>query len=323
VEEGRVDEIRRCIGCLHCIKSFTENAGMNLVAGRPGECALNPEVGHEAEWKLPEDGNGRSAVVIGAGPSGLKAAEVLARRGFAVSVFEKDERAGGQVITASTCLHKGKLYWCVEDLLASLKALGVEVKTGVNLSAEEIAAMNPHAVVIATGGTAVVPRSIPGTDLPTVCTAPDIIMGREHIENSDVVVVGSGMTGLETTEILNEAGNRVTVVEMADEIAPGTWFQLIDDEMSRIEPFGTKFMTGKRLMKIEESQVILEDTQTSELTRVKADRVVLSMGVRPVDALYRSLKARNVNVYKVGDAVSSGTIADAVHSGYDVAVSIR
>jgi len=323
VEENRVHEIRRCIGCLHCIKSFTENAGMNVSAGLPGECALNPEVGHEAEWKLSEDGNGRKVVVIGAGAAGLKAAEVMAKRGFDVCVYEKDEKAGGQVITASTCLHKAKLYWCIEDLLASLGTLGVEVKTSTEVSAEEIVAMNPYAVIVATGGTPVVPGSIPGSKLPMVCTAPDIIMGRKHIENSDVVVVGSGMTGLETTEILNEAGNRVTVVEMADEIAPGTWFQLIDDEMSRIEPFGTVFMPGKRLMKIEDSQVILEDTQTSELTRVKADRVVLSMGVRPVDALYRSLKAQNVNVYKVGDAVSSGTIADAVHSAYDVAVNIH
>lgn len=42
------------------------------------------------------------------------------------------------------------------------------------------------------------------------------------------------MTGLETTEILNENGNQVTVVEMAPEIAPGTWLQIVDDEMNRI-----------------------------------------------------------------------------------------
>jgi len=194
---------------------------------------------------------------------------------------------------------------------------------GQEATVENIAALKPHAVILATGGEAVVPRSIKGSTLPNVCVAPDIIMGRKKIENKNVVVVGSGMTGLETTEILNEAGNRVTVIEMADEIAPGTWFQLKDDEMSRIEPYGTAFMPGKRLMKIEDNQVIVEDTKTSKLTYIPADEVVLSMGVRPVVNLYAGLKEKDIPVFKVGDAVSSGTISDAVHSAYDTVNKIH
>lgn len=323
VEEGRTDEIRRCIGCLHCIESFTENAGVNIGAGLPGECALNPEVGHEAESVLIQDGAGRAVVVVGAGPAGLKAAETLAKRGFKVTVLEKGEKAGGQVITASSCHLKGKLYWCVDDLMASVNKLGVEVKLNSEATAETIAALNPYAVIVATGGTAVVPRSIGGTDLPNVCTAPDIIMGRKEISGKRVVVVGSGMTGLETTEFLNASGCKVTVVEMAKEIAPGTWFQLKDDELSRIEPFGTEFVTGKRLMKIESDHVVLEDVRTKELSQIEADEVVLSMGVRPVNELYKQLKDAGMNVYAVGDATSSGTIAHAVHSAYDTAVAIH
>ncbi len=323
VESGHINEIRRCIGCLHCIKSFTENAGVNIGAGQPGECALNPEVGHESEQKLSLNGDGRTVIVVGAGPAGLKAAETMARRGFKVTVLEKEQEAGGQVITASTCNLKEKLYWCIEDLMASVKKLGVKVKLNTEATPELIASFKPYAVIIASGGQAVIPRSIRGSDLPTVCVAPDIIMKRKHISEKNVVVVGSGMTGLETTEILNECGNKVTVVEMADEVAPGTWFQLVDDEMSRIEPYGTVFLTGKRLMKIEPGHVVLEDVNTSELSTVDADEVVLSIGVRPVDELYRKLKTDCMNVYKVGDAVSSGTIAHAVHSAFDIAVKIN
>ena len=62
-------------------------------------------------------------------------------------------------------------------------------------------------------------------------------MGEKKISGKIVAVIGSGMTGLETTEILNESGNHVVVVEMAEEIAPGTWFQLKDDEPdSEIRP---------------------------------------------------------------------------------------
>lgn len=323
VEEGRPEEIRRCIGCLHCIESFTNNAGLNIAAGLPGECALNPEVGHEREWTLSRDGNGRRVIVIGAGPAGLKAAETMARRGFAVTVLEKAESAGGQVITASTCNLKDKLYWSVEDLLVSVRKLGVEVRFGVEADAENIAKEAPYAVIVATGGTPVVPRSIKGSDMAHVCTAPDIIMGRKVIEKRNVIVVGSGMTGLETTEKLNERGNRVTVIEMAEQVAPGTWFQLVDDEMSRIKPYGTTFLTGKRLVEIQQNGVVIEDIRTKENSFIKADDVVLSMGVRPVNGLCDALRAKNVRVYAVGDAVKSGTISNAVHSAYDTAVSIH
>jgi 2,4-dienoyl-CoA reductase-like NADH-dependent reductase (Old Yellow Enzyme family)/thioredoxin reductase len=323
VEEGRTDDIRRCIGCLHCIESFTNNAGLNIGAGLPGECALNPEVGHESEQLLETDGAGRHIVVIGAGPAGLKAAEVMAKRGYKVTLFEKDEKPGGQVITASNCLHKDKLYWCIEDLLVSVKKLGVDVQLGQDATVENIVSMNPFAVILATGGEAIIPKSIKGITLPNVCVAPDIIMGRKKIENKNVVVVGSGMTGLETTEILNEAGNKVTVIDMADEIAPDTWFQLRDDEMSRIEPYGTVFMLGKKLMKIEENQVIVEDTKTSQLMNILADEVVLSIGVKPVVSLYAGLKEKDIAVYKVGDAISGGMISDAVHSAYETARKIH
>ena len=254
---------------------------------------------------------------------GCMPVEVMARRGFAVTVFEKEEKAGGQVKTASTCLLKGKLYWSIEDLMANVEKLGVEVKLGTEATEKAIAKLKPYAVVIATGGVPVRPRSIKGIDLPNVCTAPEIIMGEKKISGKIVAVIGSGMTGLETTEILNESGNHVVVVEMAEEIAPGTWFQLKDDELSRIQKYDTEFMPGKRLMKITEDSVILEDVRTSMLTTVTVDEVVLSLGVRPVNALAKALENQYPYVVTVGDACKSGRIADAVHSAYDAVMRIK
>ena len=324
VEEGRPDEICRCIGCLHCIESFTNNAGVNISAGLPGKCALNPAVGFERETAaLPRDGAGREVIVVGAGPAGLKAAEQLARRGFRVTVLEKADVPGGQVNTASSCLHKDKLHWSVEDLMTSVKKLGVDVQFGTEATADSIAEKATYAVIVATGGTAAVPKAIRGSDLPHVCTAPDIILGRKQPTDQDVIVAGSGMTGLETVEVLNANGNRVTVIEMADTIAPGTWFQLVDDEMSRIQGHGTKMYIGKRLMKILPDRVIVEDVKTAELQEIKADQVVLSLGVRPENGLYQQLKTRIPRVYLVGDAAGSGTISDAVHSAWDPAKEIH
>ncbi|MDD5903336.1 MAG: NAD(P)/FAD-dependent oxidoreductase [Oscillospiraceae bacterium] len=319
-EEGRSNEIRRCIGCLNCIRSFMTNAWV----GKAGECALNMSMGREEEYfNMPQDGEGRHIIVIGAGPAGLTAAHTLLHRGFKVTVIEKDEKPGGQVITASTCHLKGKLYWAIEDLMTNVTKLGGEVKLGCDMTAEQIAEMKPYAVVVATGGTPIRPKSIPGIDLDTVVLAPEIIMGEKKIENKKVVVVGSGITGLEVTEFLNDAGCEVTVIEMAPEVAPGAWFQLVDDEMERIKPFGTKFMTGTKLVGIEPGKVLVEDVKTGAKSALEADNVVLSLGVRPVNDMVTKLVGCGIHkVVTVGDAKKSGTIADATHSAYNTVMKI-
>ena len=320
IEEGRPEEIRRCIGCLHCISSFMTNAKV----GKSGECALNPGVGRESEYEHPaQDGYGRKIVVIGAGIAGLAAAETMARRGFSVTVLEKNGEPGGQIQTAAACNLKAKLFWCIEDRLASLKRLGVELKWNTEATVDGIRELRPYAVIVATGAKPVRPRSIPGTDLPNVFTPPEIIHREKVLVNQKIVVVGSGMTGLETAEILNETGNTVTVIEMADEIAPGTWFQLVDDEMERLEPYGTRFQTRYKLLEIRPGEVVAEDLEMNKIRHIPADSVVLSLGVRPESALADTLHKSFPRVFTVGDAVSSGTIADAVKSAYETCKTIR
>ena len=319
-EEGHPEDIQRCIGCLNCIRSFMTNAG----EGKPGECALNMSIANERfYYDMPKDGGGRKVIVIGAGPSGLTAAKTMAMRGFDVELYEKAEKAGGQVIAASSGSHKERLYWAIEDLLTAAKKEGAKVFLGTELTAEEIIEKRPFAVICATGGVPLRPRSIPGTDRDDVIAAPDLLLGNAEIKDSRVIVIGSGMTGLETTEFLNEQGNEVTVVEMADEIAPGAWFQLVDDEMERIKPYGTKFMTGTKLCSIEDGGAVVEDKASGEQQKLEADYVVLAMGVRPDTSLADRLRELGFeNVYCTGDAERSGTIAHACHSAYDTAMEI-
>jgi len=320
-EEGRENEIRRCIGCLNCIRSFMTNA----TVGDNGECALNVSVAREKEYfNMPKDGEGKKVIVIGAGPAGLTAAQTLAMRGFDVTVYEKDEKPGGQVITASTCNLKDKLYWSIEDLMTNAAKAGAEIKLGVEATAKDVAAAEPYAVIVATGANPIRPGSIPGLDRENVCVAPEIIMKEKTISDKNVIVVGSGMTGLETAEILNECGNKVTIIEMAGEIAPGTWFQLVDDELERLNKYDTKILLNTKLVGVEEGQILIEDAKTGAKSALKADNVVLSLGVRPDNGLAKKLQELGVkNVYTVGDADKSGTIADACHSAYDTVMTIK
>ena len=318
---GHPEEIRRCIGCLNCIRSFMTNAGV----GKPGECALNMSVAREkAYFSMPRDGEGRRIVVIGAGPAGLTAAQTLAMRGFDVTVYEKDAMPGGQVLTAAACHLKDKLYWCIEDLMTAAKKAGAKIELGVELSAKEIADMDPWGVVVATGGEPLRPRSIEGVGGENVFTAPQIIHREKVLRDADVVVADSGMTGLETAEILCETGNRVMVIEMAPELAPGTWFQLVDDELERLGKTDTKFETGTKLLAVDREGVTVQDVKTGQRRRIPAQYLVLSLGVKPAGELARQLDKLSVRrIWRVGDAVKSGTIADACHSAFDTVMAIK
>lgn len=319
-KDGHPEQIHRCIGCLHCMKSFIFNASFK---GTPGECALNPTVGIERRWnEMKPDREGKTGIVIGAGPAGLIAAITLKKRGYAVTVYEKEMAAGGQVNIAAAGPHKDKLHWAVEDLLTECRLQGIEIVTGEEMTADKIAALKPDAVIIATGAIPVRPKSIKGIDSENVVTAPDVLLGKVKIENKKVAVIGSGLTGLETTEKLNLDGNTVTVIEMADAIAGSAWFQFVDDSLSRIKPYGTEFMLSTKLEEIDKNAVVVSSSKGRKTQIIPTDYVVLAMGVRPVNALEKELKDRGINAACVGDAQKGGTIGNATQSAFHTAMSI-
>jgi 2,4-dienoyl-CoA reductase-like NADH-dependent reductase (Old Yellow Enzyme family)/thioredoxin reductase len=313
--EGREDEITRCISCLWCMESASKNGLRN----KGFECTVNPRLGREKETAKPRcDGNGRVVAVVGAGPAGLTAARVLADRGFKPVVFESAAVTGGQLNLGDKPPGKDKIDWCKEDLESAAVRSGVEMRFNTEPSARDLEALSPCAVIVATGAQPVVP-GIPGADRDNVCTVERVLDGSVRPQGKRVAVIGSGMTGLETAELLAGLGNDLIVVEMMKEIAPGAFAQNRDDVLYRLEPRRPEFITSHRLVEIGEGSITLEHVKTKARVCREVDQVVLSVGVKSDDHLAGGFKGRFPRVVTVGDAREVGRIYDAVTGGFDAA----
>ena len=312
---GRTADIRKCISCLHCMESLSKT--------NHTECAVNARSHHELEYgPLKENGNGRKVVVVGAGPSGMEACRVLALRGFKPVLFEQSETLGGQLNLASAPPYKEKLLWLIDYYAQQFRLLNVDVRFNTKATAEIIAKEAPEAVFLATGSVPIVPRSIPGIDGEHVYTTTDIISGKVTLFGKQVVVIGAGMTGLETAEMLGIQGNMVSVVEMLDEIGSGIYIQNLMDVIGRLQSQHARFFPSHKLLKIEADGIIVENQQTGDVKQMTADAVVLSLGIKADTSIHEEVLSAYPNAVLIGDAGKAGRIASAVHSGYKAASSL-
>lgn len=316
VKSGNENLIKRCVCCLYCFESMMKGAYKYT----HGNCSVNPFVGRE-NVSLKQNGNGRKVLIIGAGCAGLTAAELLSKRGFDVTVLEKESKQGGQLNLASKPPHKEKINWVCEDLLSNAINSGAKVLFDIKADKNIIASYSPEIVITATGGNAIHPKSFNGDNVVTVT---QVLNGSIDISNKKVAVIGSGMTGLETSELLVSKGNKVTVVEMADKIAPGAWFQQLDDALPVLEKAGTEFLTSHKLLSVSSSGIELENLKEKKAVAIKVDLVVLSLGVRSDNSLYNDIKnSDSYKVYNIGDSNKIGRIANATESAYQLVMNIE
>lgn len=314
-EQGRANEIRRCISCLHCMQQLVETGH--------SECAINPKSHHEAEYGvLKVTGDNQPVVVVGGGPAGMEAARILALRGYKPILFEKANRLGGQLLLADKPPHKGKIDWLISYYEERLKVLNVDVRLNTEATAELIAAENPIAVFLATGSVPSRPASIVGIDGDNVCIAPDVLTGKVDIRGKQVVVVGDGLTGIETAETLGLQENVVSVVGRNSEIGERIYVQNRQGVLDSLIVQHARFFPRRELVSISADGITVKNTATDDLLFMPTDVVVLSLGVRP------NLKRRDEFIEAfpdaiiLGDAIRGGRIADAVHTAYDAVTAL-
>ncbi len=319
VQEGRESELKRCINCLRCFETLM---GLNA-QGLPLECAVNPVTCNEARYgDIEPDTAGHKVVVVGGGPGGMSAAETLAKRGVKVTLIDRQETLGGTVNLAKKPPLKERMEWIADYYRDSFARLGVDVQLGREATADDIAALEPDAVVLATGSVSVIPKSVPGVEGPNVYTIEEVLTNKKDLSGKSVAMVGAGLTGLETGEYLGARGCKVTFVDMLKAAGTNAYKNNVLDIMSRLGKMDVAWELGQALKEITPDGIIIENVDTGEEKKIDAEAVVLSLGYRPDQSLKAALEEKGLKVELVGSAIKDGTIAPATRTGYETGASL-
>lgn len=316
VQEGREQELCKCINCLRCFESLNAyNA-----AGLPAECALNPRMAREKKYgPLPYDPQHHSVVVVGGGPSGMMAAKTLAERGCKVTLLDRGEALGGTVNQAKTPPLKERMEWVTDYYRAAFARLGVDVRLNTEVTADMVCGLKPDAVIVGTGSKPVLPATIPGITGGNVYTVEQVLSGKVDLSGKHVALIGAGITGIETAEYLASCKASVTVVDLLEKIAPNANRTNVLDVCGRLKQYGAAFLLGHALQEIKANEIVLEKQADKSVVSVPVDAVVMSLGYKPDTTLAEELEAKGLQVIAVGSAVQDGTIAPATRTGYEAA----
>ncbi len=329
--EGRLDDIRACIGCNQaCIGHFHANY--------PISCVQFPEAGREREFpRHGEPGRAKHApadtprdvLVIGGGPAGLKAAAVAAERGHRVTLVEADRRVGGQVRLAQLLPGRHEIGGAITNLEAEARRAGVAIVTGVRADAAYVRASGAQAVVVATGATPYTPpMEVVGS--PRIVQAWDAIRDASAVPQGRVVVADfrSDWLGLGVATLLAGRGCQVTLA-VTGNMAGQRCQQYVRDQMTAAARRAhVTILPTTRLFGADESAVYLQDVLTEEAVVIEdAVALVLAQGHVPADALLLELEADAARdgsyaVLAAGDVQSPRTMEEAVLEGLRAGVAV-
>lgn len=324
--DGRDDEIRVCTG-------INQSCYGNLLQSMPISCVQNPAVGREDDLgfgTMVPATTTKKVVVVGGGPGGLEAAWVAAARGHDVTLLEREDDLGGAIRWARTLPGRDEIGHLATWRIGECERRGVDVRTGVEATADSVLALAPDAVVVATGGmptkaglAAYHPMPVPGSEQPWVLHHVDAL--KRALSDPD---------SLGATIVLLDAVGHVQAIGLGELLAtqgrraicvtPLPMPIALDGEtqaavLPRAVQAGMTWRPNTVLAMIGDHDVTLVDTLSRAFETISdVDTVVIRTHGLPNRTLADDLEGKVPELHVIGDAVAVRPVDRAVYEGHVV-----
>ena len=336
VAEGREAQIRPCVGMGYCIDSIYFGEAVCIHNAATGREETIPHVAARTS------GPRRKVVVVGAGPAGLEAARVAGERGHDVTVFEAAAKAGGQALLAAALRRRREILGLVDWRVAECDRLGVVFRYNTFAGAQDVRALEPDVVVVATGGVPNLEFLDSGAEVAT--TSWDVLSGAARPAGEVIVYDDNGAhPGMTVAEYVADSGAKLEIVTPERMIAPDVGGTSYPPYLRAFSRAGATFTLNLRLESVARrgNRVVgsFFDEYGQKRVEKEADMIVVEHGSTPADDLYFELKGGSLNLgevdyralianrpqtlvanpagayrlFRIGDAVASRNIHAAVY----------
>jgi dimethylamine/trimethylamine dehydrogenase len=334
IKEGRIEDIRECIGCNICVTGDTRFV--------PIRCTQNPTMGEE--WRrgwhpeiIAPQKSEQEVMVVGAGPAGLECARALGQRGYRVSLLEARREAGGRVLRESALPGLSEWRRVIDWRLTQIKKMkNVSLFLSSPMTAADLLEAGVRNIILATGAAwrrdgvgRTLWKPIPGCELRNVFSPDDLMEGNAvtgNLINGNWVIYDDDhyyMGGV-LAELLAGQGCKVSLVTPAPMISYWSQFTLEQEKVqAKLMKLGVKMFTRHVVSEIRNDSVRLSDTILGNEVELPRDGVVLVSDRKPNDELYYALTPslsrgeRGIQSLRIiGDAEAPNIIAQAVFAGH-------